>query len=146
MKTVKLYSYNELNKSAKASAYKTMSADHNFMIKQEMAECAKVICKAFSGIEWDGTAFYGCQDNGFSMTSAIITLDDMHNIELKNIIMSELLIDMSWHVYGYPIAGWLNRAYRKFFYNYNATPECIAEYCKTCKVCFYANGARCYDF
>ena len=146
MKTVKLYSYNELNKSAKASAYKTMAADHNFMIKQEMAECAKVICKAFSGIEWDGTAFYGFQDDNFSMTSAIIMLDDMHNVELKNIIMSELLIDMSWNVYGYPLDEWLNSAYRKFFYKYKATPECIAEYCKTCKVWFYANGARCYDF
>ena len=146
MKTIKLYSYNELNKSAKASAYKTMAADHNFMIKQELAGCAKTICKAFSGIEWDGTAFYGCQDDNFSMTSAIIMLDDMHNVELKNIIMSELLIDMSWNVYGYPLDEWLNSAYKKFFYKYKATPESIAEYCKTCKVWFYANGARCYDF
>lgn len=44
MKTIKVYSYDELNKSAKASAYRTMAADHNFMIKQELAECAKVIC------------------------------------------------------------------------------------------------------
>ena len=145
MKTIKLYSYNELNKSAKASAYKTMAADHNFMIKQEMAECAKVICKAFSGIEWDGTAFYGCQDDNFSMTSAIISLDDMHNVELKNIIMSELLIDMSWNVYGYPLDEWLNSAYRKFFYKYKATPESIAEYCKDCHKWFYVNGAICYD-
>lgn len=145
MKTVKLYSYDELNKSAKASAYKTMAADHNFMIKQEMAECAKVICKAFSGIEWDGTAFYGCQDDNFSMTSAIIMLDDMHNVELKNIIMSELLIDMSWNVYGYPLDEWLNSAYRKFFYKYKATPECIAEYCKDCHVWFHVNGAIYYD-
>lgn len=43
MKTIKLYSYDELNRSAKASAYRTMAADHNFMIKQELAECAKVI-------------------------------------------------------------------------------------------------------
>lgn len=145
MKTIKLYSYNELNRSAKASAYKTMAADHNFMIKQEMAECAKVICKAFSGIEWDGTAFYGCQDDNFNMTSAIITLDDMHNVELKNIIMSELLIDMSWNVYGYPLDEWLNSAYRKFFYKYKATPECIAEYCKRCHKWFYVNGAIYYD-
>ena len=41
MKTIKVYSYDELNKSAKASAYRTMAADHNFMIKQELAECAK---------------------------------------------------------------------------------------------------------
>ena len=80
------------------------------------------------------------------MTSAIIMLDDMHNVELKNIIMSELLIDMSWNVYGYPLDEWLNSAYRKFFYKYKATPECIAEYCKTCRVWFYANGALCYDF
>ena len=145
MKTVKLYSYNELNRSAKASAYKTMAADHNFMIKQEMAECAKVICKAFSGIEWDGTAFYGCQDDNFSMTSAIISLDDMHNVELKNIIMSELLIDMSWNVYGYPLDEWLNSAYKKFFYKYKATPESIAEYCKDFHKWFYVNGAICYD-
>lgn len=145
MKTVKLYSYDELNKSAKASAYKTMAADHNFMIKQEMAECAKVICKAFSGIEWDGTAFYGCQDDNFSMTSAIIMLDDMHNVELKNIIMSELLIDMSWNVYGYPLDEWLNSAYKKFFYKYKATPESIAEYCKDYHKWFYVNGAICYD-
>ena len=145
MKTIKLYSYNELNKSAKASAYKTMAADHNFMIKQEMAECAKVICKAFSGIEWDGTAFYGCQDDNFSMTSAIISLDDMHNVELKNIIMSELLIDMSWNIYGYSLAEWFNSAYKKFFYKYKATPESIAEYCKDCHKWFYVNGAICYD-
>lgn len=145
MKTVKLYSYNELNRSAKASAYKTMAADHNFMIRQELAECAKVICKAFSGIEWDGTAFYGCQDNDLSMTSAIITLDDMHNVELKNIIMSELLIDMSWNVYGYPLDEWLNSAYKKFFYKYQATPESIAEYCKSCHVWFHVNGAIYYD-
>ena len=145
MKTVKLYSYNELNKSAKASAYKTMAADHNFMIKQEMAECAKVICKAFSGIVWDGTSFYGRQDDNFSMTSAIIMLDDMHNVELKNIIMSELLIDMSWNVYGYPLDEWLNSAYKKFFHKYKATPESIAEYCKDCHKWFYVNGAICYD-
>lgn len=145
MKTIKLYSYNELNRSAKASAYKTMAADHNFMIRQEMAECAKVICKAFSGIEWDGTAFYGCQDNGFSMTNAIISLNDMHNVGLKNIIMSELLIDMSWNVYGYPLDEWLNSAYRKYFYKYKATPECIAEYCKRCHVWFHVNGAIYYD-
>ncbi len=36
MKTIKVYSYDELNKSAKASAYRTMAADHNFMIKQEL--------------------------------------------------------------------------------------------------------------
>nr|DAM59685.1 MAG TPA: hypothetical protein [Caudoviricetes sp.] len=36
MKTIKVYSYDELNKSAKASAYKTMAADHDFMIKQEL--------------------------------------------------------------------------------------------------------------
>ena len=145
MKKITLYSYNELNRSAKASAYKTMAADHNFMIKQEMAECAKVICKAFSGIVWDGTAFYGCQDDNFSMTSAIIALDDMHNVELKNIIMSELLIDMSWNVYGYPLDEWLNSAYKKFFYKYKATPESIAEYCKDCHKWFYVNGAIYYD-
>ena len=145
MKTVKLYSYNELNRSAKASAYKTMAADHNFMIKQELARCAKVICKAFSGIEWDGTAFYGCQDDNFSMTSAIISLDDMHNVELKNIVMSELLIDMSWNVYGYPLDEWLNSAYKKFFYKYKATPESIARYCKDCHKWFYVNGAIYYD-
>ena len=145
MKTVKLYSYNELNRSAKASAYKTMAADHNYMIKQEMEQCAKVICKAFSGIEWDGTAFYGCQDDNFNMTSAIIMLDDMHNVELKNIIMSELLIDMSWNVYGYPLDEWLNSSYRKFFHKYKATPECIAKYCKDCHKWFYVNGAICYD-
>lgn len=65
MKTVKLYSYNELNRSAKASAYKTMAADHNFAIKEELAGCAKVICKAFNGITWDGTAFHGLQDDNF---------------------------------------------------------------------------------
>lgn len=144
MKTVKLYSYGELNRSAKASAYRTMAADHNFMIRQELAGCAKTICKAFDGITWDGTAFHGQQmDN--CITTAIISLDDMHNTELKNIIMSELLIDMSWNIYGYSIAGWLNSAYRKFFHKYQATPECIAEYCKSCHVWFYVNGAICYD-
>lgn len=145
MKTVKLYSYNELSKSAKASAYKTMAADHNFMIKQELEGCAKAICKAFSGIKWDDTAFYGYQDDNFSMTSAIISLDDMHNVELKNIIMSELLIDMSWNIYGYSLAEWFNSAYRKYFYKYKATPECIAKYCKDCHVWFHVNGAIYYD-
>lgn len=145
MKTIKVYSYDELNKSAKASAYKTMAADHDFMIKQELAECAKVICKAFDGITWDGKAFHGCQDDNFSMTSAIIALDDMHNVELKNIIMAELLIDMTWNVYGYSIAGWLNSAYKKYLYKYKATPERIARYCKDCHVWFYVNGAIYYD-
>lgn len=145
MKTVKLYSYDELNKSAKASAYKTMAADHNFMIKQELADCAKIICKAFDGITWDGKAFSGRQSDNFSMTSAIIALNDMHNVELKNIIMSELLIDMSWNVYGYSLAEWFNSAYKKFFHKYQATPGCIAEYCKTCHVWFHVNGAIYYD-
>lgn len=145
MKKITLYSYEELSKSAKASAYRVMASNHNLIIKQELAGCAKVICKAFSGIEWDGTAFYGHQDDNFSMTSAIISLDDMHNVELKNIIMSELLIDMSWNVYGYSLAGWLNSAYKKFFYKYQATPECIAKYCKDCHKWFYVNGAIYYD-
>lgn len=145
MKTIKVYSYDELNKSAKASAYKAMAADHDFMIKQELAECAKVICKAFDGITWDGKSFYGWQDDNFNMTKAIIVLNDMHNVELKNIIMSELLIDMTWNVYGYPIDGWLNSSYKKYFFKYKATPECIAEYCKDCHKWFYDNGAIYYD-
>lgn len=145
MKTIKVYSYDELNKSAKVSAYKTMAADHDSMIKQELAECAKVICKAFDGIIWDGTAFHGLQDDNFNMASAIATLDEMHNVELKNAIMSELLIDMSWNVYGYPLDEWLNSAYKKFFYKYKATPESIARYCKDCHKWFYVNGAICYD-
>lgn len=144
MKTVKLYSYNELNRSAKASAYRTMAADHNFMIRQELAGCAKTICKAFNGITWDGKYFHGFQMDNCIVTS-IIALDDMHNVELKNIIMSELLIDMTWHDYGYSIAGWLNSAYRKYFYKYKATPECIAKYCKDCHVWFHVNGAIYYD-
>lgn len=145
MKIIKVYSYDELNKSAKASAYKTMAADHDFMIKQELAECAKVICKAFDGITWDGKEFHGWQGDSFNMTSAIISLNDMHNVELKNIIMSELLIDMSWNIYGYPLDEWLNSAYRKYFFKYKATPECIAEYCKDCHKWFYENGAIYYD-
>lgn len=145
MKTIKLYSYNELNRSAKASAYKTMAADHNFMIKQELAGCAKVICKAFSGIEWDGTVFHGLQDDNFNMASAIATLDEMHNRELKDIILTVMLVDMSWNTYGYSLAKWFNSAYKKFFYKYKATPECIAKYCKDCHKWFYVNGAICYD-
>lgn len=146
MKTIKLYSYDELNRTAKASAYKTMAADHNFMIKQELAECAKVICKAFDGITWDGTAFHGQQMDNFNMTSAIATLDEMHDRELKDIIMTVMLIDLSWNIYGYSLAEWLNSAYKKFFYKYKATPECIAEYCKSRHVWFHVNGAGCYDF
>lgn len=146
MKTVKLYSYEELGKSAKASAYKDMAYDHNVMIKQELKDCAKVICKAFDGIKWDGKEFHGKQDPDMNLVSALITLDEMHDVELKNIIMFLLLIDLKWNTYGYSIAEWLNDAYKKFFYKYQATPECIAEYCKTCKVWFYVNGARCYDF
>lgn len=146
MKTIKLYSYDELNSSAKASAYKTMAADHNFAIKEELAGCAKVICKAFNGITWDGKAFHGLQDDNFNMASAIANLDEMHDRELKDIILTVMLVDMSWNTYGYSLAEWFNSAYKKFFYKYQATPECIAEYCKTCKVWFYVNGARCYDF
>ena len=145
MKTIKVYSYDELNKSAKASAYKTMAADHNFMVKQGLAKCAKVICEAFDGIEWDGKEFHGWQSDSFNMTKAIVVLNDMHNVELKNIIMSELLIDMSWDVCGYSIAGWLNSSYKKYFFKYKATPECIAEYCKDCHKWFYDNGAIYYD-
>lgn len=145
MKTIKVYSYDELNRSAKASAYKTMAADHNFMVKRGLAKCAKVICEAFDGIEWDGKEFHGWQSDRFSMTKAIVTLSDMHNVELKNIIMSELLIDMSWNVCGYSIAGWLNSSYKKYFFKYKATPEGIAEYCKAYHKWFYDNGAIYYD-
>lgn len=146
MKTIKLYSYEELGKSAKASAYKVMAEDHNLIIKQELADCAKVICKAFDGIKWDGKKFHGKQDVNLNLVSALITLDEMHNVELKNIIMFLLLIDLKWNQYGYSIAEWLNDAYKKFFHKYQATPECIAEYCKDCHVWFYVNGVRCYDF
>ena len=146
MKKITLYSYEELGKSARASAYKDMAYDHNLMIKQGLKDCAKVICKAFDGIKWDGKKFHGKQNPDINLVSALITLDEMHNVELKNIVMFLLLIDLRWNTYGYSIAEWLNDAYKKFFYKYQATPECIAEYCKTCKVWFYVNGARCYDF
>lgn len=146
MKKITLYSYEELGKSAKASAYKDMAYDHNLMIKQELKDCAKVICKAFDGIKWDGEKFHGKQNPDINLVSALITLDEMHNVELKNIIMFLLLIDLRWNTYGYSIAEWLNDAYKKFFYKYQANPECIAEYCKNCKAWFYVNGARCYDF
>ena len=81
-----------------------------------------------------------------NLVSTLLTLDEMHDVELKNIIMFLLLIDLRWSTYGYSIAEWLSDAYKKFFYKYQATPESIAEYCKTCKVWFYVNGARCYDF
>lgn len=148
MRTVKLYSYDELGKNAKASAYKNMAYDHNFIIKQRLQDCAKVICKAFKGIEWDGKEFHGWQDDNLNMVRVLDTLDDMHTAELKNTIMYALLVDTKWTrtTCGYSVAEWLNSAYRKFFHENQATPECIAEYCKDCKVWFYANGARCYDF
>lgn len=80
------------------------------------------------------------------MASAIANLDEMHDRELKDIILTVMLVDMSWNTYGYSLAEWFNSAYKKFFHKYQATPGCIAEYCKTCKVWFYVNGARCYDF
>ncbi|EEX69991.1 hypothetical protein [Mitsuokella multacida] len=146
MKKITLYSYEELGKSAKASAYRVMAGDHNLIIKQELADCAKIICKAFDGIYWTGARFLGKQNSDINLASALATLDEMNNVELKNIIMSNLLVDLKWNQYGYSVAEWLDNAYVKYFHKYQATPECIAEYCKTCKVWFYVNGARCYDF
>lgn len=146
MKTIKLYSYDELGKSAKASAYRVMAHDHNFIIKQRLQDCAKIICKAFKGIQWDGKEFHGWQDDNLNMVSVLATLDDMHTVELKNTIMYVLLIDPKWNTEGYSVADWLNSAYRRFFHENQATPECIAEYCKDCHVWFYVNGAICYDF
>lgn len=102
MKTIKLYSYDELNRSAKASAYRTMAADHNFMIKQELAECAKVICN--SSDESAATIAENLEGNHFRDRVYVYDQPEVISDIYEAMVNSDIqIVDVSKLTHGDPI-------------------------------------------